>query len=154
MDRSTLHFHFGGANRAFFPYVQVMDLPYICCVMTAAEAELTEGHVTRALREQMLADFRRHDPADGLSAIPRLAEFWPTPRGKSVARDMKVLKIRTVVADLPQEPGCARWARRPTPIPWPGNCSPRSRPAWSKVTQKWQSPVSWAMKFPDAGLSI
>jgi hypothetical protein len=60
---------------------------------------------------------------------------------ESEPADMEGLKIRTVVADLPQELVRAWGLRRRRSRG--RNCSPRSRPAWSKAPRT-ASPTSWA----------
>lgn len=105
----------GVAN--MYPYVQVLDLPYILRDDRVAETVLS-GDFTREMRKAILAD---SDDKVRLMTIGNTGgwrNFANTKREVKTPEDMKGLKIRTVVADLPQELVKALGAS-PTPIPWP-----------------------------------
>jgi TRAP-type C4-dicarboxylate transport system substrate-binding protein len=105
----------GAAN--MFPYVQVLDLPYLLRDDRVAEEVLT-GDFVRELRKDILAD---SDDKIRLMTIGNTGgwrNFANTKRVVKAPSDMEGLKIRTVVADLPQELVKALGAS-PTPIPWP-----------------------------------
>jgi TRAP-type C4-dicarboxylate transport system substrate-binding protein len=106
----------GGAS-GIFPYVQVLDLPYLMADDRIAEHVLS-GDFTRTMRDMALAD---SDNAIRLMTIGNTGgwrNFANTKRRVAEPADMDGLKIRTVVADLPQELVKALGAS-PTPIPWP-----------------------------------
>ncbi|MFT4675451.1 MAG: TRAP-type C4-dicarboxylate transport system substrate-binding protein [Reinekea sp.] len=105
----------GAAN--MFPYVQVLDLPYLLRDDRIAEAVLS-GDFVREMRADILAD---SDDSIRLMTIGNTGgwrNFANTKRQVQQPSDLKGLKIRTVVADLPQELVKAMGAS-PTPIPWP-----------------------------------
>lgn len=98
-----------------YPYVQVLDLPYILRDDRVAETVLA-GDFTREMRKAILAD---SDDKVRLMTIGNTGgwrNFANTKREVKTPEDMKGLKIRTVVADLPQELVKALGAS-PTPIP-------------------------------------
>ena len=108
----------GGAS-GIFPYVQVFDLPYLMNSDRVAEEVLAlDGEFTRELREMALSD------SGGLIRLMAVGNtggwrnFANTQRRVSQPSDLEGLKIRTIVAELPQELVKALGAS-PTPIPWP-----------------------------------
>lgn len=107
----------GGAAGAF-PYVQVMDLPYLLRDDRIAEEVLSEGTFTRALRSNILADSGDKIRLMTIGNTGGWRNFANTQKRVQSPSDMEGLKIRTVVADLPQELVKALGAA-PTPIPWP-----------------------------------
>ncbi|MEM8540415.1 MAG: TRAP transporter substrate-binding protein DctP, partial [Pseudomonadota bacterium] len=107
----------GGAAGAF-PYVQVMDLPYLLRDDRIAEEVLSEGTFTRALRQNILADSGDKIRLMTIGNTGGWRNFANTQKRVQSPSDMEGLKIRTVVADLPQELVKALGAA-PTPIPWP-----------------------------------
>jgi len=105
----------GAAN--IYPYVQVLDLPYLLRDDRVAEEVLT-GDFTREMRKSILAD---SDDKVRLMTIGNTGgwrNFANTKKTIKNPSDMEGLKIRTVVADLPQKLVEALGAS-PTPIPWP-----------------------------------
>jgi TRAP-type C4-dicarboxylate transport system substrate-binding protein len=138
----------GGAS-GIFPYVQVLDLPYLLRDDRIAEAVLTEGTFTRALREQMLADSGGMIRLMTIGNTGGWRNFANTKREIRSPADMEGLKIRTVVADLPQELVRAMGAS-PTPIPWPELFTSFQ----TGVVEGTQNGITdiMGMKFPDAGL--
>lgn len=138
----------GGISSAF-PYVQVLDLPYLLTSDRVAEEVLTEGTFTRALRDKMLADSGGAIRLMTIGNTGGWRNFVNTERRITSPADMDGLKIRTVVADLPQELVKAMGAS-PTPIPWPELFTSLQ----TRVVEGSQNGITdvMAMKFPDAGL--
>ncbi len=137
----------GGAS-GIFPYVQVLDLPYLMADDRVAEHVLA-GDFTRTLRKMALAD---SDDAIRLMTIGNTGgwrNFANTKRRVAAPADMDGLKIRTVVADLPQELVRALGAS-PTPIPWPELFTSFQ----TGVVEGSKNGITdiMGMKFPDAGL--
>ena len=107
----------GGAAGAF-PYVQVLDLPYLMRDDRVAEAVLTDSDFTKTMRDLILADSGNKIRLMTIGNTGGWRNFANTKRPIQKPADMEGLKIRTVVADLPQELVRALGAS-PTPIPWP-----------------------------------
>ncbi|MCP3971296.1 MAG: C4-dicarboxylate ABC transporter substrate-binding protein [Rhodobacteraceae bacterium] len=137
----------GGAS-GIFPYVQVLDLPYLMSSDRIAEAVLA-GDFTRKMRKMALAD------SDGMIRLMTIGNtggwrnFANTKHRVQSPADMDGLKIRTVVADLPQELVRALGAS-PTPIPWPELFTSFQ----TGVVEGSKNGITdiMGMKFPDAGL--
>ena len=106
-----------GGAAGIFPYVQVLDLPYLMSNDRVAEQVLA-GDFTRMVRELALADSGGKIRLMTIGNTGGWRNFANTRRRITQPSDMKGLKIRTVVADLPQELVKAMGAS-PTPIPWP-----------------------------------
>lgn len=138
----------GGISSAF-PYVQVLDLPYLLTSDRVAEEVLTEGTFTRVLRDKMLEDSGGKIRLMTIGNTGGWRNFVNTERRITSPADMEGLKIRTVVADLPQELVKAMGAA-PTPIPWPELFTALQ----TGVVEGSQNGVTdvMAMKFTDAGL--
>jgi len=137
----------GGAS-GLFPYVQVLDLPYLMADDRIAEHVLS-GDFTRKMRAMALED---SGDAIRLMAIGNTGgwrNFANTKRRVAAPADMEGLKIRTVVADLPQELVKALGAS-PTPIPWPELFTSFQ----TGVVEGSKNGITdiMGMKFPDAGL--
>ena len=137
----------GGAS-GIFPYVQVLDLPYLMSDDRVAEAVLSRDF-TRTMRKMALAD---SDGAIRLMTIGNTGgwrNFANTRRVVKTPADLAGLKIRTVVADLPQELVRALGAS-PTPIPWPELFTSFQ----TGVVEGSKNGITdiMGMKFPDAGL--
>jgi TRAP-type C4-dicarboxylate transport system substrate-binding protein len=137
----------GGAS-GIFPYVQVLDLPYLMADDRIAENVLS-GDFTRKMRAMALAD---SDDMIRLMTIGNTGgwrNFANTKRRVTQPADMEGLKIRTVVADLPQELVKAMGAS-PTPIPWPELFTSFQ----TGVVEGSKNGITdiMGMKFPDAGL--
>ncbi len=137
----------GGAS-GIFPYVQVLDLPYLMADDRIAEHVLS-GDFTRKVRDMAMAD------SDGTIRLMTIGNtggwrnFANTKRRIAQPSDMEGLKIRTVVADLPQELVRAMGAS-PTPIPWPELFTSFQ----TGVVEGSKNGITdiMGMKFPDAGL--
>ena len=106
----------GGAS-GIFPYVQVLDLPYLMADDRIAEHVLS-GDFTRKMRDMALEDSGDAIRLMTIGNTGGWRNFANTKRRIAEPTDMEGLKIRTVVADLPQELVRALGAS-PTPIPWP-----------------------------------
>ena len=107
----------GGAAGAF-PYIQVLDLPYLMRDDRVAEEVLANSDFTRTLRGRILEDSGNKIRLMTIGNTGGWRNFANTQRPVKSPEDLKGLKIRTVVADLPQELVKALGAS-PTPIPWP-----------------------------------
>ncbi|MGI9422548.1 MAG: TRAP transporter substrate-binding protein DctP, partial [Hyphomicrobiaceae bacterium] len=106
-----------GGAAGIFPYVQVLDLPYLMRDDRIAE-EVLSGDFVRTVRKMGLADSGGRIRLMTIGNTGGWRNFANTKRTVKAPADMKGLKIRTVVADLPQELVKALGAS-PTPIPWP-----------------------------------
>ena len=137
-----------GGAAGIFPYVQVLDLPYLMSSDRVAESVLT-GDFTRTMRSMAL---ETSGDAIRLMTIGNTGgwrNFANTKRRVTSPADMKGLKIRTVVADLPQELVKSLGAS-PTPIPWPELFTSFQ----TGVVEGSKNGITdiMGMKFPDAGL--
>ncbi len=137
----------GGAS-GIFPYVQVLDLPYLMASDRIAE-EVLAGDFTRTMRKMALADSNDSIRLMTIGNTGGWRNFANTKRRVTQPSDMKGLKIRTVVADLPQELVKAMGAS-PTPIPWPELFTSFQ----TGVVEGSKNGITdiMGMKFPDAGL--
>ena len=136
----------GAAN--MYPYVQVLDLPYILTDDKVAETVLS-GNFTRELRRQILADSNDTVRLMTIGNTGGWRNFANTEGTVRAPEDMEGLKIRTVVADLPQELVRALGAS-PTPIPWPELFTSFQ----TGVVEGSKNGITdiMSMKFPEAGL--
>ncbi|WP_296424453.1 TRAP transporter substrate-binding protein DctP [Yoonia sp.] len=137
-----------GGAAGIFPYVQVLDLPYLMANDRVAEAVLT-GDFTRTMRDMAL---ETSDNTIRLMTIGNTGgwrNFANTQRRVTQPSDLDGLKIRTVVADLPQELVRAMGAS-PTPIPWPELFTSLQ----TGVVEGSKNGITdiMGMRFPDAGL--
>ena len=137
----------GGAS-GIFPYVQVLDLPYLMANDRIAEAVLS-GDFTRKMRAMALNDSGGAIRLMTIGNTGGWRNFANTKRRVASPSDMEGLKIRTVVADLPQELVKALGAS-PTPIPWPELFTSFQ----TGVVEGSKNGITdiMGMKFPDAGL--
>lgn len=138
----------GGASGAF-PYVQVLDLPYLLADDRIAEEVLSEGTFTRKMREMILADSGDKIRLMTIGNTGGWRNFANTQKRVQNPSDMEGMKIRTVVADLPQELVKALGAS-PTPIPWPELFTSLQ----TGVVEGSKNGITdiMGMKFPEAGL--
>lgn len=139
----------GGAS-GIFPFVQVLDLPYLMADDRVAEAALASNTPFMNAMQDMVTD--RSGGAIRLMTIGNTGgwrNFANTKRRVQNPSDMEGLKIRTVVADLPQELVKALGAS-PTPIPWPELFTSFQ----TGVVEGSKNGITdiMNMKFPDAGL--
>jgi TRAP-type C4-dicarboxylate transport system substrate-binding protein len=137
-----------GGAAGIFPYVQVLDLPYLMSSDRVAEAVLS-GDFVRTLRDKALED------SDGTLRLMTVGNtggwrnFANTERRVQIPADMAGLKLRTVVADLPVQLVEAMGASA-TPIPWPELFTSLQ----TGVVEGTANGITdiMGMKFPDAGL--
>ncbi|MEP5519841.1 MAG: TRAP transporter substrate-binding protein DctP [Nonlabens ulvanivorans] len=139
----------GGAS-GIFPFVQVLDLPYLMADDRVAEAALSSG--TEFTKTMQSMTMEASGGAIRLMTIGNTGgwrNFANTKRRVANPTDMEGLKIRTVVADLPQELVKALGAA-PTPIPWPELFTSFQ----TGVVEGSKNGITdiMGMKFPDAGL--
>ena len=137
-----------GGAAGIFPYVQVLDLPYLMSSDRIAEAVLS-GDFTRKMREMALEDSGGAIRLMTIGNTGGWRNFANTKREVKEPGDLAGLKIRTVVADLPQELVKALGAS-PTPIPWPELFTSLQ----TGVVEGSKNGITdiMGMKFPDAGL--
>ncbi|MFT7058648.1 MAG: TRAP-type C4-dicarboxylate transport system substrate-binding protein [Pseudorhodobacter sp.] len=137
-----------GGAAGIFPYIQVLDLPYLMSDDRVAEEVLT-GDFVRYLRGKALAD---SDDKIRLMTVGNTGgwrNYANTKRRVSGPADLAGLKMRTVPADLPQESAKAVGAA-PTPIAWPELFTSLQ----TGVVEGTANGITdiMNMKFPDAGL--
>ena len=139
-----------GGVSGIFPFVQVLDLPYLMADDRVAEAALQNGtEFMNKMKEMTL------ETSGGMIRLMTVGNtggwrnFANTKRRVASPSDMEGLKIRTVVADLPQELVKALGAA-PTPIPWPELFTSFQ----TGVVEGSKNGITdiMGMKFPDAGL--
>ncbi|MEM9631971.1 MAG: TRAP transporter substrate-binding protein DctP [Pseudomonadota bacterium] len=137
----------GGAS-GIFPYVQVLDLPYMMSDDRIAEHVLS-GDFVRTMRGMALEDSDNSIRLMTIGNTGGWRNFANTKRRIANPADMEGLKIRTVVADLPQELVKSLGAS-PTPIPWPELFTSFQ----TGVVEGSKNGITdiMGMKFPDAGL--
>ncbi|AXI45658.1 C4-dicarboxylate ABC transporter substrate-binding protein [Sulfitobacter sp. SK012] len=137
----------GGAS-GIFPYVQVLDLPYLMSDDRIAEHVLS-GDFVRTMRNMALEDSGDAIRLMTVGNTGGWRNFANTQRRVTGPADMEGMKIRTVVADLPQELVKAMGAA-PTPIPWPELFTSLQ----TGVVEGSKNGITdiMGMKFPDAGL--
>ena len=137
-----------GGAAGIFPYVQVLDLPYLMADDRVAEHVLS-GNFTRTVRKMALENSGGKIRLMTIGNTGGWRNFANTKRRVQSPSDMGGLKIRTVVADLPQELVKALGAS-PTPIPWPELFTSFQ----TGVVEGSKNGITdiMGMKFPDAGL--
>ena len=137
-----------GGAAGVFPYVQVLDLPYLMADDRIAE-DVMQGDFVRTMRQMALKDSGDTIRLMTIGNTGGWRNFANTKRRVAKPSDMKGLKIRTVVADLPQELVRALGAS-PTPIPWPELFTSFQ----TGVVEGSKNGITdiMNMKFPDAGL--
>ncbi|MEZ5538130.1 MAG: TRAP transporter substrate-binding protein DctP [Thiolinea sp.] len=137
-----------GGTANMYPYVQVLDLPYILRDDRVAEQVFT-GDFTREMRKAILADSDNKVRLMTIGNTGGWRNFANTKRTIKTPEDVAGLKIRTVVADLPQELVKALGAS-PTPIPWPELFTSFQ----TGVVEGSKNGITdiMGMKFPEAGL--
>lgn len=137
-----------GGAAGIFPYVQVLDLPYLMADDRIAE-DVLQSNFVRTVRDMALEDSGGTIRLMTIGNTGGWRNFANTKRRVQTPADMKGLKIRTVVADLPQELVRAMGAS-PTPIPWPELFTSFQ----TGVVEGSKNGITdiMGMKFPDAGL--
>ena len=139
-----------GGAAGIFPFVQVLDLPYLMADDRVAEAVLANG--TEFMDTMKSMTLENSGGAIRLMTVGNTGgwrNFANTKRRVQNPEDLAGLKIRTVVADLPQELVRALDAS-PTPIPWPELFTSLQ----TGVVEGSKNGITdiMGMKFPDAGL--
>ncbi len=139
----------GGAS-GIFPFVQVLDLPYLMADDRVAEGVMAND--TEFMQTMKSMTLEMSGDAIRLMTVGNTGgwrNFANTQRRIAEPGDMSGLKIRTVVADLPQELVKALGAS-PTPIPWPELFTSFQ----TGVVEGSKNGITdiMGMKFPDAGL--
>ena len=137
----------GGAS-SIFPYVQVLDLPYLMADDRVAEHVLS-GDFTRTMREMALEDSGDAIRLMTIGNTGGWRNFANTERRVTGPTDMNGLKMRTVVADLPVQLVEAMGASA-TPIPWP-ELFTSLQTGVVEGTANGITDIK-GMKFPEAGL--
>ncbi len=137
-----------GGAAGLFPYIQVLDLPYLMSDDRIAEEVLT-GDFTRKLREKALTDSDNKIRLMTIGNTGGWRNYANTKQAVKSPEDLKGLKMRTVPADLPQQVATAVGAA-PTPIPWPELFTSLQ----TGVVEGTANGITdiMSMKFPDAGL--
>ena len=137
-----------GGAAGIFPYVQVLDLPYLMSSDRVAEAVLS-GDFVRTMRAKALADSGDTIRLMTIGNTGGWRNFANTERRVTGPDDMAGLKLRTVVADLPVQLVEAMGASA-TPIPWPELFTSLQ----TGVVEGTANGITdiMGMKFPDAGL--
>ena len=139
-----------GGTASLFPFVQVLDLPYLMSDDRVAEAVLDNG-------SDFVADMRKR-VLEGSDNQIRLMTIGNTGGWRNIATtttqvktpaDMAGLKVRTVPAELPQVLATSLGAA-PTAIPWPELFTSLQ----TGVVEGTANGITdiMSMKFPDAGL--
>ncbi len=137
-----------GGAAGIFPYVQVLDLPYLMSSDRVAEAVLS-GDFVRTMRDKALEDSGNTIRLMTIGNTGGWRNFANTERRVQGPDDMAGLKLRTVVADLPVQLVEAMGASA-TPIPWPELFTSLQ----TGVVEGTANGITdiMGMKFPDAGL--
>jgi len=148
----TLDIHIGTTSGAanIFPYVQVLDLPYLMSDDRVAEAVLdNDSQFVNLLQQKILEDSGGTIRLMTIGNTGGWRNFANTERRIEEPEDLAGLKIRTVVADLPQELVKALNAS-PTPIAWPELFTSLQ----TNVVEGTKNGITdiMNMRFPEAGL--
>ncbi len=139
----------GGAS-GIFPFVQVLDLPYLMSDDRVAEGVMENStDFMKTMKEMTLEASGETIRLMTVGNTGGWRNFANTQRRIASPADMEGLKIRTVVADLPQELVKALGGS-PTPIPWPELFTSFQ----TGVVEGSKNGITdiMGMKFPDAGL--
>ncbi|MFN7166093.1 MAG: TRAP transporter substrate-binding protein DctP [Pannonibacter sp.] len=137
-----------GGAAGLFPYIQVLDLPYLMSDDRVAE-EVLSGNFTRELRAKALADSDNKIRLMTIGNTGGWRNYANTKKTVKTPDDLKGLKMRTVPAALPQQVATSVGAA-PTPIPWPELFTSLQ----TGVVEGTANGITdiMSMKFPDAGL--
>ncbi|HEV8036646.1 TRAP transporter substrate-binding protein DctP [Yoonia sp.] len=137
-----------GGAAGIFPYVQVLDLPYLMSSDRVAEAVLS-GDFVRTMRDRALEDSGNTVRLMTIGNTGGWRNFANTERRVTGPQDLAGLKLRTVVAELPVQLVEAMGASA-TPIPWPELFTSLQ----TGVVEGTANGITdiMGMKFPDAGL--
>lgn len=138
-----------GGAAGIFPYIQVLDLPYLLTDDRLAERVLTDDTFTKTMRDMMLASSGDKIRLMTIGNTGGWRNFANTQKRVQSPADLAGMKLRTVDAELPQELVTALGAS-PTPIPWPELFT--SLQTGVVVGTKNGITDIMNMKFPDAGV--
>lgn len=138
-----------GGAAGIFPYIQVLDLPYLLADDRVAERVLTDAKFTPTLRQMMLDSSGDKIRLMTIGNTGGWRNFANTQKRVQTPADLAGMKLRTVDADLPQALVTALGAS-PTPIPWPELFTSLQ----TNVVVGTQNGITdiMNMKFPDAGV--
>jgi len=139
-----------GGAAGIFPYIQVLDLPYLMSDDRVAE-DVLQGDFVRYLREKALADSNNTIRLMTVGNTGGWRNYANTKKRVKTPADLVGMKMRTVPADLPQESARAVGAA-PTPIAWPELFTSLQ----TGVVEGTANGITdiMNMKFPDAGLKF
>jgi TRAP-type transport system periplasmic protein len=137
-----------GGAAGIFPYIQVLDLPYLMSDDRIAEHVLS-GDFVRYMRDLALQDSDNTIRLMTVGNTGGWRNYANTMKTVQTPADLAGLKLRTVPADLPQVLATALGAA-PTPIPWPELFTSLQ----TGVVEGTANGITdiMNMKFPDAGL--
>ncbi len=140
-----------GGAAGLFPYIQVLDLPYLMSDDRVAETMLTSTDFTSKLRAMAMADSGDTIRLMTIGNTGGWRNYANTKKRVTGPGDLAGLKMRTVPADLPQESARAVGAS-PTPIAWPELFTSLQ----TGVVEGTANGITdiMSMKFPDAGLKF
>jgi TRAP-type C4-dicarboxylate transport system substrate-binding protein len=139
-----------GGTAGIFPFVQVLDLPYLMPDDRVAEAVLANGTpFVDAMQAKVLETSGGTIRLMTIGNTGGWRNFANTERRITAPADLAGLKIRTVQADLPQVLVRSMDAS-PTPIAWPELFTSLQ----TRVVEGTQNGITdiMNMKFPEAGL--
>lgn len=134
---------------SIFPYMQVFDLPYLMPNDRVMEQVLTATDLTARMRALALRDSDNTIRLMTIGNTGGWRNFANTKHTVKTPADLKGLKIRTIVADLPQVLVKSLGAAS-TPIPW----SELFTSLQTGVVDGTKNGITdiMSMKFPEAGL--
>jgi TRAP-type transport system periplasmic protein len=137
-----------GGAAGLFPYIQVLDLPYLMSDDRVAE-DVLSGDFVRELRTLALADSDNSIRLMTVGNTGGWRSYANTKKRVTGPADLSGMKMRTVPADLPQTLATALGAA-PTPIAWPELFTSLQ----TGVVEGTANGITdiMNMKFPDAGL--
>jgi TRAP-type C4-dicarboxylate transport system substrate-binding protein len=137
-----------GGAAGLFPYIQVLDLPYLMSDDRVAE-EVLSGDFVRELRALALADSNNTIRLMTVGNTGGWRNYANTTKRVQTPADLAGMKMRTVPADLPQTLATALGAS-PTPIAWPELFTSLQTGVVTGTANGITDIMN--MKFPDAGL--
>jgi TRAP-type C4-dicarboxylate transport system substrate-binding protein len=137
-----------GGAAGLFPYIQVLDLPYLMTDDRVAEHVLS-GDFVRTLRAMALEDSDNTIRLMTVGNTGGWRNYANTLRVVRTPADLAGLKLRTVPAELPAVLARSLGAA-PTPIPWPELFTSLQ----TGVVEGTANGITdiMNMRFPDAGL--
>lgn len=138
-----------GGAAGLFPYIQVLDLPYLMSDDRVAEEVLTNTGFTATLRDMAMADSGDKIRLMTIGNTGGWRNYANTKQRVVAPADLAGMKMRTVPADLPQTLATTLGAS-PTPIAWPELFTSLQ----TGVVEGTANGITdiMSMKFPDAGL--